>query len=195
MRPGSTLVIHTTGSPSTAQMIAERAEGRGVAVLDVPGSGGPTQVASGTLTLFAGGDAAAIDRCRPLFSSYAERTVRFGPVGAGQAVKLINNLLFAAHVQLVMEAARIAEPFGIEVLSMIDTLRGCSGASAPLGMVVAQGSVEALLEAGGPFIYKDARLTQQVADEAGVSLGSFTRVIRDVLASTAPYSGNKDGQS
>jgi 3-hydroxyisobutyrate dehydrogenase-like beta-hydroxyacid dehydrogenase len=188
MAPGSTLVIHTTGSPVTARDIARTAQPYQVNVVDAPGSGGPAQVADGTLTLFVGGDEPTVDRLRPLFACYATTVVRFGPVGAGQAVKLINNLLFAAHVQLAIEAARLAEPFGIDVLAMADTLRAASGASAPLGMIVNLGSAEGLLQAGGPFIHKDALLAQQLAAEAGISLGSFARVIQDVVDSTGPYS-------
>lgn len=187
MQPGSTLIIHTTGSPETARAIAGEALPREISVVDAPGSGGPAQVAAATLTLLAGGDEDAIDRLRPLFAAYATNVVRFGPVGAGQAMKLINNLLFSAHVQLALEAARIAQPYGIDVLTMADTLRSCSGASAPFGMIVEAGSVNALLSAGGPFIHKDAQLTRHVAVEAGISLGSFDAIVDDVLESVRPY--------
>jgi hypothetical protein len=71
---------------------------------------------------------------------------------------------------------------------MADTLRTASGASAPLGMIVNLGSAESLLQAGGPFIHKDALLVQQLAAEAGISLGSFATVIQDVVDSTRPFS-------
>jgi 3-hydroxyisobutyrate dehydrogenase-like beta-hydroxyacid dehydrogenase len=99
MSPGSVLVIHTTGSPGTAQSIAAAANARGVGVVDAPGSGGPAQVADGSLNLFVGGDAAEVERCRLLFSAYTSQVTHFGALGSGQVVKLLNNLLFGAHVE------------------------------------------------------------------------------------------------
>lgn len=193
MPRGSTLVIHTTTSPATVQAVAVQAARHGVAVVDAPGSGGPAQAAEGTLTLFAGGEIETVDRCRTLFAEYATNVVRFGPVGAGQAMKLINNLLFAGHVQLAIEADRLAAEFSIDAPTMFDALRNCSGASTATGLVVAKGSVKALLEAGGPFIYKDALLTRDVATDLGLPLGSFGPVIRDVLASVEPYRAAASG--
>lgn len=73
MVPGATLVIHTTGSPATARDIAARGEEYGVAVVDAPISGGPHDIAEGTVTLFVGGAAAAVDAVRPVLAPTAIR--------------------------------------------------------------------------------------------------------------------------
>ena len=62
-----------------------------VGVVDAPGSGGPAQVADGTLTLFVGGDEDVVARCEPLFAAYANQVVHFGPSGAGEKVKLVEQ--------------------------------------------------------------------------------------------------------
>jgi len=174
LAPGAVVVIHTTGSPRTAEAIAAR----GVAVVDAPGSGGPAQVAAGTLTLFVGGDVEHVERCRPVFAAYAANVVHFGPLGSGQKVKLVNNLLFAAHLQLALEAARIAEVFDIDVHELTKTLHACSGASYAIDLVAAMGSADALVQAAGPFVRKDVLVARAVAAELGAPLGTMDGATR-----------------
>jgi 3-hydroxyisobutyrate dehydrogenase-like beta-hydroxyacid dehydrogenase len=187
MAPGSLLVVHTTGSPATMVALAEAAEPVGVAVVDAAGSGGPASVAASQLVLFAGGEEADVDRCRPLFAAYAAEVVHFGPVGAGQRVKLINNLLFGAHTELAMEAARLATAFDVDPVKLAATLRGCSGGSAALDLVSMMGSPEALLEGAGWTIYKDVHYALDLMRQLGTPLGSFAGVVDAALERTAPY--------
>ena len=91
MKPGAVLVIHTTGSPGTAEAIAARADRHFIDVVDAPVSGGPHDVAAGRVTLFVGGDDDAVEQVAPVLSSYGNPVLHVGPLGAGQRVKLINN--------------------------------------------------------------------------------------------------------
>ena len=108
MPAGSILVLHTTGSPRTAEAIAERATPRGVQVVDAPVSGGPHNAAAGALTLFVGGADDAVAAVRPVLSSYGDPILHVGPLGAGQKVKLVNNALFAAQIGLLSDAVELA---------------------------------------------------------------------------------------
>jgi 3-hydroxyisobutyrate dehydrogenase-like beta-hydroxyacid dehydrogenase len=108
--------------------------------------------------------------------------VHFGPLGSGQRVKLLNNLLFGAHVQLALEAARIAGSFDLDVAQVAKTLHTCSGASYALDLVAMTGSAEALLQGAGPFIRKDVAVAQQVAADLGVPLGTIEETARPLLA-------------
>jgi 3-hydroxyisobutyrate dehydrogenase-like beta-hydroxyacid dehydrogenase len=187
MATGSLLVVHTTGSPGTMIEIAEAAEPRGVGVVDAAGSGGPAAVAAGELMLFAGGREADVERCRPLFAAYAAQVVHFGGVGAGQRVKLINNLLFGAHTELALEATRLAAAFDVDPVKLASTLGACSGASAALGLVSAMGSPEALLERAGWTIYKDVHYALDLMAQLGTPLGSLAGVVEAALERTAPF--------
>jgi 3-hydroxyisobutyrate dehydrogenase-like beta-hydroxyacid dehydrogenase len=178
MSAGSIVVVHTTGSPATAQAIAAH----GCAVVDAPGSGGPIQAAAGALTLFVGGEAEHVDRCRPIFAAYATNVIHFGPVGTGQKVKLLNNLLFGAHVQLALEVARVAESLQIDVAEMAKAFGDSSGASYAVSVLAAMGA-ERLLAAAGPFVRKDVTIARQVAAEIGVPLGLFESVTEVLLDS------------
>ncbi|WP_280138746.1 NAD-binding protein [Trujillonella endophytica] len=101
-----------------------------------------------------------------------------GPLGSGQRVKLLNNLLFGAHVQLAVEAARVAESFGLDVAQVARTLHTCSGQSYALDLVAASGSAAALVQGAGPYIRKDVLVARQVAADLGVSLGTMDAATR-----------------
>jgi 3-hydroxyisobutyrate dehydrogenase-like beta-hydroxyacid dehydrogenase len=186
MPRGSVLVVHTTGSPATARAIGEAAAARGVGVVDAPGSGGPAQVADGTLNLFVGGESAHVDRCRPVFDSYASHVTHFGALGSGQVVKLLNNLLFGAHVELAVEAARLGAELGVDEAHLARTLHTCSGQSYALDLVAAMGSAGDLVANAGRFVHKDVLVARDVAADVGASLGTFAPVTAALLERTAP---------
>ncbi|WP_409330798.1 NAD-binding protein [Trujillonella humicola] len=107
--------------------------------------------------------------------------MHFGPLGSGQRVKLINNLLFGAHVQLAIEAARIAGSFGLDAGLLARTLHTGSGQSYALDLVAATGSAQALLEGAGPYVRKDVRVADRVAADLGVPLGTIGAATRPLL--------------
>lgn len=171
MRPGSTLVNHTTGSPGTATFLAETAAARGVRVLDAALSGGPADIRAGQLTLLVGGDEAALADVRPALASYADPILHVGDLGDGQRVKLVNNALFAAQVGLVAEAERVATGLGINGSKALEAIQHCSADSRVLRTVLTLGSAARMQELAGKFIRKDVAVVEQVARELGVELG------------------------
>jgi 3-hydroxyisobutyrate dehydrogenase-like beta-hydroxyacid dehydrogenase len=173
MERGSTLVVHTTASPRTIEAIAAEAASRDIGVVDAPGSGGPSQVADGTLTLFVGGAGEVVERCAPLFATYATKVVHFGPSGSGQKVKLVNNLLFGAQVELAVEAAELCDLLGVAPALVAQTLHDCSGASYALDLLATMGSVESLVTAVGRFVHKDVLTARAAADDAGSRLAAL----------------------
>jgi 3-hydroxyisobutyrate dehydrogenase-like beta-hydroxyacid dehydrogenase len=182
MPVGSTLVLHTTGSPRTAEAIAERATPRGVAVVDAPVSGGPHNAAAGALTLFVGGADDAVATVRPVLSSYGEPILHVGPLGAGQKVKLVNNALFAAQIGLLSDAVELAGRLGVAESALLAALPQGSAASRVLDIVAAGGSVASFIETAGAFVGKDIAVVRQIAAELGSDLGVLDDVIDTVLA-------------
>lgn len=174
----SVLVVHTTASPRTAETIAARAESLGVDVLDAPVSGGPHDVAAGRLTLFVGGTEEALGRARPMLTSYSDPVLHVGPPGAGQKVKLVNNALFAAHLGLLSQAARLSDRLGVAESTLLDALTHASATSRVLGLVARSGSVAAFTDAVGEFVGKDVAVVRRIAAELGTDLG----VLDDVIA-------------
>lgn len=181
MPPGATLVQHTTSDPATARLLAEAGADRGIRVLDAALSGGPHDIAAGSLTLWVGGDEAVLDDVRPLLAAYASPIMFVGPAGNGQRVKLVNNALFVAQVGLAIDAVRLAGSLGIEEPAILAALQQGSGASRALGIVARGGSVDAVADRLGDLMRKDIAVVREVAGSAGADLG----IIGTVLSSDA----------
>jgi 3-hydroxyisobutyrate dehydrogenase-like beta-hydroxyacid dehydrogenase len=169
MRPGSTLVLHTTGSPRTARQIGERFGH--VGVVDAPVSGGPHDIAAGKVTLFVGGDDKAVARVQPVLNAYGDPIQHVGGTGAGQLVKLVNNTLFAAQIGLVAEGSRLGAQFGIEESALLNALTHGSAQSRVLDMIASAGSARAFIAAVGEFIGKDVAVVRQTIAELDGDLG------------------------
>lgn len=182
MAPGSVLVLHTTGSPRTAEALAERGRGVAVAVVDAPVSGGPHDIAAGTVTLFVGGDEDAVQRVRPVLSSYGDPVLHVGPLGSGQLVKLVNNTLFAAQIGIVAEGVRLAARLGVDESTLLSALPHGSGTSRALTSIAAVGSTAGFISAVGEFIGKDVAVVRATAAELGGGLGLLDSVVAAALA-------------
>ncbi|WKG01794.1 NAD(P)-dependent oxidoreductase [Mycolicibacterium sp. HK-90] len=177
MPAGSVLVLHTTGSPRTAETLAERAAARDISVIDAPVSGGPHDIAAGTVTVFAGGDESAVARAREVVQSYADPVLHVGPVGAGQRVKLVNNALFAAQIGVVAEGVRLGDRLGIEEATLLTALTHGSAASRALGGIAATGSADAFIARVGEFIGKDVAVVRQTVSELDGDLGQLESLL------------------
>jgi 3-hydroxyisobutyrate dehydrogenase len=105
----------STLSPATVRGLASRAALAGVEFLDVPVSGGHQARFDGTLTLMAGGEARAIERIRPVLDAIGSKLFVLGPVGAGSAAKIANNLVAMTSLVTALEALLIGIRAGLEV--------------------------------------------------------------------------------
>ncbi len=182
MAPGSLLILHTTGSPRTAEAIAARAAESDISVLDAPVSGGPHDIAAGTVTVFAGGSDAAVERAHPLLSSYADPVLHVGPTGFGQRVKLVNNTLFASQIGIVAEAVRLGERLGVDEATLLDALPHGSGTSRALDSIARIGSAAGFIGAVGEFIGKDVAVVRATTAELGTDLGLLADAVDAALS-------------
>jgi len=128
-RPGRAVVVHSTVLPQTARRLADIAAGRGVDLLDAPVSGGAERAESGTLTVLAGGEAAALERVRPLLDAVGDPVLHVGPVGAGAAAKLANQLTMFANLAGVYEAIDFAAAHGVATDALLTALETSLGDS------------------------------------------------------------------
>jgi 2-hydroxy-3-oxopropionate reductase len=182
MPPGSTLVVHTTGSPHTVEAIAERAAPRDVEVVDAPVSGGPHNAAAGSLTLFVGGTGDAVARVRPALSCYGDPVLHVGPLGAGQKVKLVNNALFAAQIGLLSGSVELGARLGVPESTLLAALPHGSAASRVLDIVARGGSVASFIDTAGEFVGKDVGVVRSIVAELGSDLGVLDDVIDVAIA-------------
>ena len=111
---GSVLVDMSTVPPETLQPYVDRARARRVGILDAPVSGSTQLAESGGLTIMVGGEAADLDRARPVLDRLAKTVYHVGPLGSGSAMKLAVNAVIFALNNAVSEALVMAERAGID---------------------------------------------------------------------------------
>jgi len=127
MTAGTTIIDMTSGSPKVTQAIAAEMQSRGIAMLDAPVSGGIKGARDGALTMMVGGAEAEFRRCIPILEVFGPKIFHVGPIGAGQAIKALNNLVCAAGLTAAAEAVLVGKRFGLDPAQMVDIFNVSSG--------------------------------------------------------------------
>lgn len=168
---GSLIVDHSTISPSVTMELADVAAGRGAAWVDAPVSGGSEGAQKGTLSIMVGGDSAHVERIQPYMEAYGTAITHVGGVGAGQTVKLVNQVLVVINQWAASEALLLAEAAGVDLET---TLKAVEGGAAGSWMLSNRGPQMIRRDWRPGFTIdlqqKDLRLVLQAADELGVAL-------------------------
>jgi 3-hydroxyisobutyrate dehydrogenase len=129
LRPGTLFLDCTSGDPATSRRIAARLAERGVAFADAPVSGGTNGAEAGTLTIMVGADDGTFARARPVLEAFGSRIEHVGPVGAGHAMKAVNNALLAVNILAVGEGLAVLAKAGVTPRVAVDVLNQSSGRS------------------------------------------------------------------
>jgi 3-hydroxyisobutyrate dehydrogenase len=127
LRRVSLLIGCSTISPSVQPSVAARLVERGVGFVDAPVSGGSEGAQKATLSIFCGGSDADVERARPVLAAIGRTITHVGPVGAGQAVKAVNQVILAGTYLGVAEGMVLAMKAGLDVGQVVDAL----GAAPP----------------------------------------------------------------
>ena len=122
--PGSLVIDMSTIAPSATRDFASRLAQTDVAMLDAPVSGGSEGAKKGTLTIFVGGEAADLERARPVLDSLGTTITHVGPIGSGQAVKAVNQVILAGTYLGVAEGIVLALKAGLDVEQVVAALSG-----------------------------------------------------------------------
>jgi len=172
-RDRKVVVIDTsTSDPGTTRRLATQLAGAGHGLLDAPVSGGPSGAAAGTLTMMIGGTAEDYEQAKPVLDAMSARAPHVGPSGAGNIVKLVNNLLVAAHLVTTGEAMRLSEAAGLSAAEAIEVVNTATGRSAISEVMfprwILSGTFDSGFSAG--LMRKDVRLAMEMAAETGLDL-------------------------
>jgi 3-hydroxyisobutyrate dehydrogenase-like beta-hydroxyacid dehydrogenase len=132
MQPGSTFIDMSTGSPIVARRMAERLEAASLAAIDCPVGRTQKHAEAGTLLLMAGGRGEVIDSMRPVLMSMGSELIHCGSTGAGQAMKLVNNMLATVIAQANTEALLLGVKAGLTVETMLTVLAKTMAGNAQL---------------------------------------------------------------
>ncbi|HEY3066432.1 MAG TPA: NAD(P)-dependent oxidoreductase [Methylomirabilota bacterium] len=128
-RAGTVFIDLSTTDPDTWRDVARAARARGIDCLDAPVSGGPAEAGSGRLIFLVGGDADVLERCRPVLSVLGSEIHHVGPLGSGQVVKIVNNIMSVGNVAIAAEAMVLGVRAGIDPQRLFDILSTSGGRS------------------------------------------------------------------
>jgi 3-hydroxyisobutyrate dehydrogenase len=168
---GSIVVDMSTISPSATRQFAERLATRDVTLLDAPVSGGSEGARKGTLSIFVGGDEAALERARPILAAMGTTITHCGPSGAGQVAKAVNQVILAGTYLGVAEGLVLAMKSGLDPALAATALSG----GAAQSWVLANRSRQ-MIENDYPLGFrtalhlKDLRIALGLAEELGADL-------------------------
>ncbi len=129
LTPATMVIDMSSSDPSRTRGLAAKAAERGVMMIDAPVSGGVSGALARKLTIMVGGPEQAFTAARPVLAAIGSRVVHAGDVGAGHAVKALNNLMSAAHLVVSSEALIAGRRFGLDPAVMLEIINGSSGRS------------------------------------------------------------------
>ncbi|CAL9670820.1 NAD(P)-dependent oxidoreductase [Streptomyces sp. enrichment culture] len=170
-RAGTLAVVDTTTSePDTSAACAALAAERGVSFVDAPVSGGRTGAEAGRLTAFVGGTADALTAARPVLDVLTGGQYRhFGGPGAGNVVKLLNNVLAAVNLVAVGEALAVARAHGVDPAAAAAGISGASGGSRASAAMYPDWVLSGTYDSGFALglMARDAALAVETAERRG----------------------------
>lgn len=166
MRPGSIVAIHSTLLPHTVIALGAEAAKCGVLLLDAPVSGGSHGARQGTMTVMVGGDAAPLEIARPVFETFATKIAHLGPLGSGQAMKLLNNNLAYANLVMGINAMELAARLGMDRAVVAEVIRESSGNSTGFGILTNPDTFRKISGASSNLA-KDVHHLAEVAQDNG----------------------------
>ncbi|AVO42593.1 3-hydroxyisobutyrate dehydrogenase [Simplicispira suum] len=184
---GTLVIDSSTIAAATSQKVAKAAEAAGIAFIDAPVSGGTGGAIAGTLTFMVGGDAAALERARPLLEKMGANIFHAGAVGAGQTAKICNNMLLGILMAGTSEAIALGVANGLDPRVLSEIMRRSSGGNWALEKYnpfpgVHENAPASKGYAGGfgtDLMLKDLGLAQEnaTAMKASTPLGGLARSI------------------
>jgi 3-hydroxyisobutyrate dehydrogenase-like beta-hydroxyacid dehydrogenase len=173
MDAGAVIAVSSTCTPDHVKMLAERARQKGVEVLDAPICRGQRAADDGTMLTLCGGTAAVFERGKPIYATFCKDIVHLGDIGAGQFGKAMNNFLLWVNGVALIEAGRLSEANGMDLVKLRDALLISSGSSDALKNWENVSFLWAL---------KDMQIVARMADQAGLAMpiaGAIKELVKD----------------
>ncbi len=176
---GSLVIDCSTISPAATQQLAATLAAKGVAMLDAPVSGGSEGAAKGTLSIMVGGEASEVARAMPVFQAMGRTITHVGSIGAGQTVKLVNQILVVNNALGVCEALMFAQAGGVDLAKALQAVQAGAAGS---WMLTNRGPQIIARDWRPGFTIdlqqKDLRLVLEAADKLGTPLPSTSLIFQ-----------------
>jgi 3-hydroxyisobutyrate dehydrogenase-like beta-hydroxyacid dehydrogenase len=194
LAPGKILIDMTTATAISMREVEQAVRAAGGEVLDAPVSGGTPAAAQGTLTIMVGGEAGLLERCRPLLETMGKQIVHVGPVGQGKVVKMVNQMMAAAHLLMIGEAFALGARCGADPKTLYEVIKTSSGYSRMMDLRLPGFLLEGAFPAGFrlDLMRKDVNLAMDSGRALNVPL-RLTAVVGELFsAASATGKGNAD---
>lgn len=170
LAPSAYAVECSTLSAGWIQRLAAKVQARGVRFVDCPVTGIPSEIEAGRLTLFAGANKSDVRALRPVFEALARETIHFGPVGTGNAYKLMINLMGSVQIAALAEGLVLAEQAGLKLDKVVYALLKGAAASPQVirnAQRMLEGRPERNITFSGRLRLKDTRYGVDLARRLG----------------------------
>ncbi|MBX9811348.1 MAG: NAD(P)-dependent oxidoreductase [Burkholderiales bacterium] len=165
LKPGTIVIDMSSSSPLGTRELGALLESRGVKLIDAPVSGGVKRAVSAELAIMVGSDQAVFDRYRPLLEKMGNQIFHAGPLGAGHAIKALNNYVSAAGLVAACEAVIAGKRFGLDPGVIVDILNVSSGMNNTTKVKMKQFMLSGAFNAGFTtgLMAKDVRTALEIA--------------------------------
>jgi len=170
LAPGAIVIDMSSSDPATTRELGALLRKKGVQMLDSPVSGARAKAADGTLALMVGGDAALLEKVRPVLSAMGSEIFHCGKLGSGHATKALNNYLGAAGTVAGMEALLIGTRFGLNPKTLIDVINASTGKNSTTERKIPQQVFTKAFASGfaHALMTKDVGIARDIARGVGV---------------------------
>ncbi len=194
LAPGTVWIDHTSGDPRGARDVAAALDANGVRYLDAPVSGGTDGAVAGTLTTMIGGEEAVLEQVRPVLERMATSIVHVGPVGAGMAVKAVNNALLATSLWAAAEGLAALTKAGVPASTALEVINAATGRSFATEVLLPEHALtrEFPVTFALSLLAKDVGLAQAVLEDAQVD-GQVLRLVDQLTRSASEELGPDAG--
>ena len=190
LSPGALIIEMSSGVPSVTRTLAAAVQAAGAGMIDCPVSGGVARAKTGDLAILAGGEASLIDRAEPVLTAMGTSIHRCGEIGAGQAMKALNNLVSAGGFLIGIEALLIGQKFGLDPALMVDVLNASTGMNNSTQKKFKQFVLSRRFDSGFglDLMAKDLTIALEVGRDTGTPT-PFAALCREMWASAATLLG------
>lgn len=190
LAPGGLVIDMTSGQPGRTREIAAALAAKGIGMVDCPVSGGVPRAKTGELAIMAGGEDAALDRAEPVLRAMGTSIHRCGGVGAGQAMKALNNLVSAGGFLIAVEALLMGQRFGLDAGLMVDVLNASTGMNNSTQKKMRQFVLSRRFDAGFglDLMVKDLSIALEVGRDSATPT-PFAALCREMWAGAAAMLG------
>ncbi|RZI61512.1 MAG: NAD(P)-dependent oxidoreductase [Rubrivivax sp.] len=186
LRRGAVVIEMSSADPNRTRALAERLGVSGVTLIDAPVSGGVKKAVAGTLAIMVGGDLPTFERVRPVLETMGKAITHVGPVGAGHALKALNNYVSAAALIATAEAIHVGAAFGIDRATIVDVIQASTGRNNTTENKAHQFMLNSAFNSGFSLALQAKDVG--IAASLGKAMGLPMALAQDVYAMTAEAS-------